>query len=113
MPAVKKPVASKPTPMPAVKKPVASKPSPMPEVKKPVASKPVHKQVLSKSISKPSKNQENKNPGMIVIETDIIDIIPIESESIDGADDSLPIDGDLKDFDDSSPAAEFDEDDDF
>ena len=45
--------------------------------------------------------------------TEIIDILPMESETIDGADESLPIDGDMKDFDDSEPATDFDEDDDF
>ena len=45
--------------------------------------------------------------------TDIIEIIPLGSETIDGADDSLPLDGDMKDFDDAGPANDFEEDDDF
>ena len=85
----------------------------MPAAKKSVAAKPAQKQVASKSISKPSKNQDNNNRQRMVIETEIIEIIPMESETIDGSDDSLPLDGDMKDFDDAGPAAEFDEDDDF
>ena len=93
------------------KKAVAQKAAPKPPAKKTVESKPSIMATANKSISKPSRNQETKK-DIVVLESENIDIMPMESDS-EAGDETLPIDGDMKDFNDSGPSDEFDEDDDF